>query len=220
LRGGAGWEQNRGTEFAMALARRVSSTAFIALLTATMMAQSSPAVRLPAGFAFPVRLMKTVEAKKAKAGDRVEAEMAQELRRKNGSIAVEKGAKVVGHVMEASVRVAEQPSKLMIVFDSIECKAGKMGFRGFVRSVGVPRHSESIEDYGMGRVPTNGGRSTAPATPATAAGTAMMGGKANELDGVRVRLASGLPGKMTVLESQTRDLKLPADAELIIEVTE
>lgn len=89
---------------------------------------SAPAnggMRFAPGTVIPVELTKSVDAKKAKAGDGVEAKVTQDLKSGNGQIIVPKDTKVMGHVTEAQPRNKEQKeSQVGIVFDRAEMKGG------------------------------------------------------------------------------------------------
>jgi hypothetical protein len=73
----------------------------------------------------PVQLLKTVDAKKAKTGDQVEAKVTQDLKTENGVVIMPKDTKVVGHVTEAQARNKEQKeSRVGIAFDHAVLKNG------------------------------------------------------------------------------------------------
>jgi hypothetical protein len=77
------------------------------------------------GSVIPVQLMKTVDAKKAKAGDEVEARVTQDLKSGNGEFVVARDTKVVGHVTEAQARTKEQREpQIGIAFDHAVMKQG------------------------------------------------------------------------------------------------
>ncbi len=75
-------------------------------------------IRIAPGSIIPVQLTKTIDAKKAKTGDEVEAKVTQDLKAQNGQIVMPKDTKVLGHVTEAQARSKEQPeSQVGIAFD-------------------------------------------------------------------------------------------------------
>jgi hypothetical protein len=85
----------------------------------------SGAPRLAPATVIPVELTKSVDAKKAKTGDGVEAKVTQDLKAGNGQVIVPKDTKVVGHVTEAQARNKEQKeSQVGIVFDRAVLKNG------------------------------------------------------------------------------------------------
>jgi hypothetical protein len=74
--------------------------------------------RIAPGSVIPVQLTKSIDAKKAKAGDEVEAKVTQDLKADNGEVIVRKDTKVVGHITEAQAHTKEQKeSQVGIAFD-------------------------------------------------------------------------------------------------------
>ncbi len=93
--------------------------------------QGAPAqsqVRLENGSILYAELTKTVDAKKAKAGDPVSAVLLSDVLA-HGKIVVRHDAKLLGHVTEAQVHSKETPeSRLGIVFDKVITKEGEVPF--------------------------------------------------------------------------------------------
>jgi hypothetical protein len=82
--------------------------------------------RVAPGSLIPAELTKSVDAKKAKPGDLVQAKTSVELRGQDGSVAVPAGARIVGHVTEVTAREkGESSSTLGIVFDKMVFKDGR-----------------------------------------------------------------------------------------------
>jgi hypothetical protein len=96
--------------------------------------QSSPAASSPADSAGPkiatgsilyVELSKTLDAKKAKAGDPVSALLQADVLAQ-GKIVAHRDSKLIGHVTEAQAHSKESPeSRLGIVFEKIKLKNGQ-----------------------------------------------------------------------------------------------
>ena len=90
--------------------------------------QSAPVstpTRIAPGSVIPVQLTKSIDAKKVKAGDEVEAKVTQDMKAGNGEVLVPKDTKVVGRVTEAQARNKEQKeSQLGIAFDRAVMKSG------------------------------------------------------------------------------------------------
>jgi hypothetical protein len=81
--------------------------------------------RIAPGSVIPVQLTKTIDAKKAKTGEQVEAKVTQDMKTANGAVLVPKDTKVLGHVTEAQPRGKEQEqSQLAIAFDHAVTKDG------------------------------------------------------------------------------------------------
>jgi hypothetical protein len=87
--------------------------------------QTSGAPRISPGSIIPVQLTKSIDAKKVKTGDEVEARVTQDLKAGNGDLVVPKDTKVVGHVTEVQARSKEQKeSQVGIAFDHAVMKNG------------------------------------------------------------------------------------------------
>ncbi len=81
--------------------------------------------KIAPGSVIPVQLTKTVDAKKAKTGDQVEAKVTQDMKTSSGEVLVPKDTKILGHVTEAQARSKEQKeSQLAITFDRAVMKNG------------------------------------------------------------------------------------------------
>lgn len=81
--------------------------------------------RIAPGSVIPVQLTKSIDAKKAKAGDEIDAEVTEDLKAGNGEVIVPKNTKVVGRVTEAQPRNKEQKeSQVGIAFDHAVMKNG------------------------------------------------------------------------------------------------
>lgn len=87
--------------------------------------EANGAPRIAPGSVIPVQLTKTIDAKKAKTGDSVEAKVTQDLKTQSGEVILPKDTKVTGHVTEAQAHSKEQPeSQVGIAFDHAVTKTG------------------------------------------------------------------------------------------------
>lgn len=68
-------------------------------------------------------LAKSIDAKKVKVGDEVQARVTQAALAQ-GRVAIPKGAKIIGHITEVSQRNGDQPSRLAFNFDHALLKDG------------------------------------------------------------------------------------------------
>jgi hypothetical protein len=169
-------------------------------------AAGEPAPGLSGRTALLVELTKSVDAKKAKPGDPVEAKLTQDVK-SDGKVVLHRGAKLIGHVSEAQARSKEIPeSRLGIVFDKATGKHGEdFAFRAVLMAI-APALEDSTTIAGdptrlssgpaMGGAPFGAGNavggpsaSAAPAVEATTHG----GGTSGTLTAAS-RGAIGLPG--------------------------
>jgi hypothetical protein len=81
--------------------------------------------KIAPGSVLPVQLTKTIDAKKLKTGDAVEAKVTQDMKANNGDVIVPKDTKIMGRVTEAQARNKEQKeSQVAIAFDRAVMKSG------------------------------------------------------------------------------------------------
>jgi len=92
---------------------------------------------LPPGTAIPTELSKSIDAKKVKAGDKIEARVTMDLLA-HGQIIVPRDSKVTGHVTDAKPRSKQSPeSTVGIAFDRIALKNGReLPLRTTVQAIG------------------------------------------------------------------------------------
>jgi hypothetical protein len=120
-------------------------------------------VRIAPGSVIPAKLTTSLDAKKAKTGDEVEAQVTQDLKDDDGQIMVAKGAKITGHVTEAQPHTKPQPeSQLAIAFDHLTLNDGT--------SAQLPLSIQAIISP-QSLNPNNSGNAAAPSGPPTDGGT-------------------------------------------------
>jgi hypothetical protein len=149
--------------------------------TGTNSGQASGAPRISAGSVIPVQLTKSVDAKKLKTGDEVEAKVTQDMKAANGAVVVPKDTKVVGHVTEAQARNKEQKeSQIGLAFDHAVMKNGgdiplPMSIQAIIAPPSSNNNNAGSESSGQpaygggGGTPGNGaGRSTGSGMPSRA----------------------------------------------------
>src|SRR5215831_15360919 len=100
---------------------------------------TGPGGALSSGTTLQAELSKSLDAKKAKPGDEVDAKLTQDVK-ENGKVVLHKGSKLVGHVTEAQAKSKENAeSKLGVVFDKAVLKGGQeMAFNGVIQAVAPP----------------------------------------------------------------------------------
>jgi hypothetical protein len=82
------------------------------------------ALHLAPGSLIPVVLTHTLDAKKAKAGDSVQAKVADDLKTNGGQVIVPKDTIIVGHVTAVQPHSKGSTSELAVVFDHAVLKGG------------------------------------------------------------------------------------------------
>jgi hypothetical protein len=131
--------------------------------------------RIAPGSVIPVELKKTIDAKKVKTGDEVEAKITQDLKSSNGEVVLPKDTKVMGHITEVQARSKEQKeSQVGITFNHVVMKNGTdVNLPMSIQAIIAPPSSNNNDNAGapQASVPSGSG-----ATPS--GGRAGMGGGA------------------------------------------
>jgi hypothetical protein len=123
---------------------------------------SGESTKIAPGSVIPVELTKTVDAKKAKAGDEVVAKVTQDMKTGTGQVIVAKDTKMIGHVTQAQAHTKEQKqSELGITFEKVVSKSGEMKLPMSIQAIVAPPSNNS---------PDSG--NSAPSEPSTAGTTA------------------------------------------------
>jgi hypothetical protein len=143
--------------------RRVLISPVVAMLAAIALAQqptaslsTSPAARpssgqITAGRAILAKLAKSVDARKTKAGDKIEAKLTMDVL-SHGQIVIPRGAKLLAHVIDARPRTKPGfESTVEIAFDRIIIKNGReIPLKATIQAVGVPIPSSAPVNMNMG----------------------------------------------------------------------
>lgn len=158
------------------------------LLAATGFAQSStgdtPAqpttAQAPAQFApgtvIPAELSKSVDAKKLKAGDQIEAKTAADML-SDGKIVMPRNTKVLGHVTSAKAHSKDSPDSMIgIAFDRMVTKDGReVPLSASLQAVGAPLSAFNTNSP-TGGAPGMASAGPVGASPGGATGGGSMGG--------------------------------------------
>jgi hypothetical protein len=130
--------------------------------------QATGAPRIAPGSVIPVQLTKTIDAKKVKTGDEIEARVTQDLKSGNGDVVVPKDTKVMGHVTEAQAHNKEQKeSQVGIAFDRAIMKNGSdvtlpMSIQAIIGPRGPSAGNNDAADNVSQPSPTQGGGGMSP----------------------------------------------------------
>lgn len=208
----------------------------------TQAAAGEPSSGLSGRTALLMELTKGVDSRKCKLGDPVEAKLTQDVK-SGAKVVLHRGAKLVGHVIEAQARSKENPeSRLGIVFDKAVGKGGEeFTFRAVMMAIAPPLQESSTiagdpnrlsSGPSMGGQPFGAGGAvggpSATAAPAIEAATQTGGGNgtltaasrgAIGLAGVALRpsVVDGVQG--TVIISGDHNVKLDSGIQMMLLVS-
>jgi len=158
-------------------------------------------------------LDKTVDAKKAKEGDRVIAKTIQNLKSRDGQV-IPRNSKLIGHVAQVQARgKGQDQSTLGIVFDTIQVgKDKEMPFHAVIQALAPPLTTSVASDMAGGSEPgqqpgtggTAGGVNASGAPITRPAGSGNMGDNAGAPpdEGAGASTSKGAAGPQLTSTSQ------------------
>jgi hypothetical protein len=146
-----------------------------AILTAMAWAQSpaasqttSPAAsaslsQIVPGGSMVAELATSVDARKAKTGDKIEAKLTMDAL-SHGKIAIPRGTKIMGHVTDARARTRQLPeSRLEIAFDCLVLRNGReIPLKATIQAVGAPMQASAPATGDLGEQGQGQGVNDAP----------------------------------------------------------
>src|SRR5919201_5975972 len=130
--------------------------------------------QIAAGTVIPAELSKSVDAKKSKQGDKVEAKVTMDML-SHGQIVIPRNTKIIGHIANTKPHSKDSPdSKVEIAFDRLLMKDGReIPFQASIQALSRP---QQVAPTAGGNEPMseNPGANPAPGGPASGGGN--MGG--------------------------------------------
>jgi hypothetical protein len=108
-------------------------------------AQTPAGNQLAPGTVIPAELSKSVDAKKSKPNDKIEAKTSVDIL-SHGQIVVPRNTRIIGHVTEAKAHSKESPDSMVgIAFDRIVMKDGReLPLQAAVQAIGRPLQSAAF----------------------------------------------------------------------------
>lgn len=133
--------------------------------------------KIAPGSVIPVQLAKTIDAKKAKTGDPVEATVTQDMKTQTGEVLVPKDTQVIGHVTESQPRSKEQKeSEVGIAFDHAVVKGDQMQLPMSIQAIIGPQPANpGSAGGGDQNGPATAGGSPAASSPSPSTGGGRTG---------------------------------------------
>jgi hypothetical protein len=207
-------------------------------------AQTQSQNQFPTGTIIPVELSKSVDSKKAKPGDKVEAKTAMDLL-SHGKVAIPRNTKIIGHVTDAKAHSKGSPDAMVgIAFDRISMKDGReVTIQAAVQAIARPLQSAAVSsgirsgsaDIPSGTTPTTAGgdmgapvhRSSehVPSIPSPTSGTGTPGQDSSTVAplGPTSQGVVGMKGlslkaseQSSVISSETDNVRLDSGTQLIL----
>ena len=153
--------------------------------------EASASNQIAPGTQIPAELSKSVDAKKAKAGDQVVAKTTQDML-VNGRVVIPRNSKIIGHITEAKPREkGESGSTLGIAFDKIVMKGGReLPLNASIQAMAAAQNNAALSNEPIGQ-PTGATGGAAAGRP----GGGVMGGEGRTVGNV-AGTATGAAGNI------------------------
>ena len=200
-------------------------------------AATAAANQLASGTVIPVELAKSLDARKIRANDKIEAKTVMDML-SHGQIVIPRNTKIIGHVTEAKAHSKQSPDSMVgITFDHVLMKDGReLPLQASVQAEDPMNGSPAdLPTAGTGQRGSMGGTSNtsptyptgypphaatgSPSDPVTQVGStvAPLGSTSQGVVGIK-GLSLNSSGSTSVLSSNTDNVHLDTGAQLILRV--
>jgi hypothetical protein len=183
-------------------------------------APAHAATKILPGTIIPVELAKTLDAKKVKAGDKIEVKIVVDLL-SGGEVLIPKGSKVTGHISDVKARSKEsKDSMVAIVFEQLSTRdGGDLAIQATIQALGPPVDSgPSSSSMAGGPIGHSGG-----SMPGGGAGQS-SGGSGHSLNpssqgvvGIR-GLSLSTSGPASVVSSSSENVHLESGTQMNLRI--
>jgi len=159
--------------------------------------QAQSPVQFGSGTLIPAELSKSVDAKKAKVGDPIEARTAADML-SNGKIVMPRNTKVLGHVTSVKAHSKDSPDSMVgIAFDRLVMKDGsELPLQASLQAIGAPLNAFAGSSVA-------GGGPDMPVAPVGGTGGSTAGGMGGSRTGGSLPTSSNPSGGMPTAPNGT-----------------
>ena len=132
------------------LAQETTTSSSTSARSATSVEKTGKAINLQSGTRVMAELQNTLDARKARVGDRVVLKTTEAIKA-NGRTVVNKGARLIGHVTEVSQKTrANGESRIGMVFDQLESGSLETPINATITSITQAATRARVNDEGFG----------------------------------------------------------------------
>jgi hypothetical protein len=177
------------------------------------------ATRIMPGTLIPAELSKQLDAKKLKAGDKIEAKIAVDLL-SEGQVLIPKDSKILGHISDVKARSKDSKDSMIgIVFDTLSTKdGGELAIQSVIQAIGRPIEQDS-NGSSMAGGPIGSSGASLPSGPG--GGPTSSGSRLNSAsEGVvgMKDLSLSTSGQASVISSSKENVKLEGGTQMILRI--
>jgi hypothetical protein len=192
------------------------------LLEGMFLVRATPAqaaTKITPGTIIAAELSKTVDVKKVKAGDKIEAKTAVDLL-SDGQVIIPKGSKITGHISDAKVRSKDsKDSAVGIVFDQLSTKdGGELTIQVAIQAIGPPVESgSSYSSMSGGPIGSSGASMPSGAPQSSGNSGGSLNPSSQGVVGLR-GLSLSNSGQASVISSSNENVNLESGTQLILRI--
>ena len=204
--------------------KRIFLASLVLILSAGMFlvpaTPSQAATKILPGTIITAELSKTVDAKKVKAGDKIEAKTAVDLL-SDGQVIIPKGSKITGHISDAKARSKDSKDSMVgIVFDQLSTKdGGELVIQAAIQAIGPPADSGSSPSSMAGGPIGNSGSSLPAGGAGQSSGSSGHSLNASSQGVVGLRgLSLSTSGAASVISSSSENVHLEGGTQLNLRI--
>jgi hypothetical protein len=200
--------------------KRILSASLALILVAGILlitaASAGAATKIMPGTVIPVELAKALDAKKVKAGDKVEAKIVVDLLH-DGEVVIPKGAKVTGHISDAKPSSKDSKDSMVgIVFDQLSTKdGGELAIQTAIQAIGPPPDSGSSSSISGGPIGTSGASMPSGGQPRSSGHS--LDSSSQGVVGMR-GLSLSTSGPASVVSSSSGNVKLDSGTQILLRI--
>ena len=177
------------------------------------------ATKITPGTIISAELSKTVDVKKVKVGDKIEAKTAVDLL-SDGQVIIPKGSKITGHISDAKARSKDSKDSMVgIVFDQLSGKdGGELTIQVAIQAIGPPvENASSYSSMRGGPIGSSGASMPSAAPQSSGSSGGSLNPSSQGVVGLR-GLSLSNSGQSSVISSSNENVHLESGTQLILRI--
>ena len=186
-------------------------------LNATTPAEA--ATRILPGTIIPAELSKTIDARKVKAGDKIEIKTVVDLL-SEGQVVVPKDSKILGHISEVKARSKDSKDSMIgIVVDSLSTKeGGELAIQAVVQAIGRPvEQGSNYSSMAGGPIGSSGASQPSGAAGQPSSSGGSLDPRSQGVVGLK-DLSLSTSDQASVISSSHENVRLESGTQLILRI--
>jgi hypothetical protein len=177
------------------------------------------ATRIMPGTIIPAELSKTIDARKVKAGDKIEIKTVVDLL-SEGQVVVPKDSKILGHISDVKARSKDSKDSMIgIVVDTLSTKdGGELPIQAVVQAIGRPlEQGSNYSSMAGGPIGSSGASLPSGAAGQPSSSGGRLDPRSQGVVGLK-DLSLSASGQASVISSSHENVRLESGTQLILRI--